>query len=270
MRKRFEVQLALGKTPIERVVLPLKSRDELPPILAGLQWIFQTPEVNSRIFVLLESKLIAGKKATGRPVFGHALDINPSNTNAWFGKAKALQAEGRVGFEQAVECYSRGLEIAPHEMDMWAEKASVLNEMRQYAQAIDCCDKALAIDDGVARLWFSKGYALGQLGRHQEAVACYDRDIAIDPNDCGAWNNKSWELRQMRRFEAEITCYDEMQRISPDLFIWYHKGIAQENAGRVAEAIKSYREFVKVPCKLDYQQSMQLDARKRLAELEKR
>jgi hypothetical protein len=67
MRKRFEVQLALGKTPIEKVVLPLKSRDELPPILAGLQWIFQTPEVNSRIFVLLESKLTAGKKATGRP-----------------------------------------------------------------------------------------------------------------------------------------------------------------------------------------------------------
>ena len=67
MRKRFEVQLALGKTPIEKVVLPLKSRDELPPILAGLQWIFQTPEINSRIFVLLESKLIAGKKATGRP-----------------------------------------------------------------------------------------------------------------------------------------------------------------------------------------------------------
>jgi len=67
MRKRFEVQLALGKTPIEKVVLPLKSRDELPPILAGLQWIFQTPEVNCRIFVLLESKLVAGKKATGRP-----------------------------------------------------------------------------------------------------------------------------------------------------------------------------------------------------------
>jgi hypothetical protein len=67
MRKRFEVQLALGVTPIEKVVLPLKSRDELPPILAGLQWIFQTPEINSQVFGLLEAKLLAGKKATGRP-----------------------------------------------------------------------------------------------------------------------------------------------------------------------------------------------------------
>lgn len=67
MRRRFEVQLALGRTPIERVNIPLKSRDELPPILAGLQWVFQTPEVNEKIFTLLEAKLMEGKKATGRP-----------------------------------------------------------------------------------------------------------------------------------------------------------------------------------------------------------
>ena len=67
MRKRFEVQLALGKTPIERVVMPLRSRDELPPVLAGLQWIFVTPEVNGQIFELLEKKVVGLKKATGRP-----------------------------------------------------------------------------------------------------------------------------------------------------------------------------------------------------------
>ena len=67
MRKRFEVQLALGQTPIEKVSLPLKSRDELPPLLAGLQWMFQTPAVNEQIFALLETKLLAGKQATGRP-----------------------------------------------------------------------------------------------------------------------------------------------------------------------------------------------------------
>ncbi len=65
MRKRFEVQLALGKTPIERVVLPIRSRDELPPVLAGLQWVFQTPELNGQVFDLLEKKVVAGKKATG-------------------------------------------------------------------------------------------------------------------------------------------------------------------------------------------------------------
>ena len=67
MRKRFEVQLAFGKTPIERVVLPVRSRDELPPVLAGLQWIFQTPELNRQVFDLLEKKVVGAKQATGRP-----------------------------------------------------------------------------------------------------------------------------------------------------------------------------------------------------------
>ena len=59
--------MALGRTPIERVEIPLKSRDELPPILAGLQWIFTTPEVSSKILALLEEQLTKGKKDTGRP-----------------------------------------------------------------------------------------------------------------------------------------------------------------------------------------------------------
>jgi IS5 family transposase len=67
MRKRFEVQLKLGQTPIEDLKIPHKSRDELPPVLKGLQWIFKTPEINEQIFRLLEEKISADKKATGRP-----------------------------------------------------------------------------------------------------------------------------------------------------------------------------------------------------------
>ena len=68
MRKRFEVQLGLGQVAIEDVKLPLNSRDELPPLLVGLQWIFKTPELNSEIFTLLEKVILDGKKShTGRP-----------------------------------------------------------------------------------------------------------------------------------------------------------------------------------------------------------
>lgn len=67
MRKSFEVQLALGAVPIEQVEIPTKTRDELPPTLAALQWIFTTPEVNKEVFELLEREIISDRKATGRP-----------------------------------------------------------------------------------------------------------------------------------------------------------------------------------------------------------
>jgi IS5 family transposase len=67
MRKRFEAQLCLDQTPIEKVLIPLKSRDELPPILRGLQWLWQHPQAHAQVFALLEQKINLGKKATGRP-----------------------------------------------------------------------------------------------------------------------------------------------------------------------------------------------------------
>lgn len=68
MRKRFEVQLEFGQPAIEEVVLPKNSRDELPPLLKGLQWIFKTPELNETIFELLEDTVVGNKQSTtGRP-----------------------------------------------------------------------------------------------------------------------------------------------------------------------------------------------------------
>jgi len=66
MRHYFQHQPDLQTTPIENIRLPLKSRDELPPILAGLQWIWMHPTLKAEIFALLEAKILAGKKATGR------------------------------------------------------------------------------------------------------------------------------------------------------------------------------------------------------------
>ena len=36
MRQRFEAEPGLNLTPIEKIVLPLHSRDELPPILGSM------------------------------------------------------------------------------------------------------------------------------------------------------------------------------------------------------------------------------------------
>lgn len=67
MRKRFDFNPALNLTPIEKVELPLKSRDELAPILRSLQWIFVTDELNEEVFKLVSKDVIGSKKATGRP-----------------------------------------------------------------------------------------------------------------------------------------------------------------------------------------------------------
>ena len=86
MRQRFEQQMRLSTIAISDVKLPLKSRDELPPVLKSLQYIFITPSLNEKVFALLEEK-ICNKKKTGRKgmdlwhlfvlaVIRHTLDTN--------------------------------------------------------------------------------------------------------------------------------------------------------------------------------------------------
>ena len=67
MRQRFEQQMNLRTVAIADVKFPLKSRDELPPVLKVLQYIFVTSGLNEKVFSLLEKKIIADKKKTGRP-----------------------------------------------------------------------------------------------------------------------------------------------------------------------------------------------------------
>ena len=65
MRKRFDVQLELGAVPIEFVEIPTRTRDELPPTLAALQWIFVTPEVSEEVFAVLEESILSERPETG-------------------------------------------------------------------------------------------------------------------------------------------------------------------------------------------------------------
>ena len=66
MRQCFPPQSDFHLLPIEKIVLPLHSRDELPPILAGLQWLWMHPTLKAEVFALLAAKILGGKKATGR------------------------------------------------------------------------------------------------------------------------------------------------------------------------------------------------------------
>ncbi len=71
MRKRFAQQfvqqLELGTIPIgETKITTQKSSGPYPALCAALKEIFITPEWNERVFAILESKIMSGKKRTGR------------------------------------------------------------------------------------------------------------------------------------------------------------------------------------------------------------
>ena len=67
MRHAFPNQPGLLTIPIEKIHLPLTSRDQLPPLLAGRQWLWTHPTLKTELLALLAAQICAGKKAAGRP-----------------------------------------------------------------------------------------------------------------------------------------------------------------------------------------------------------
>jgi hypothetical protein len=60
--------MQIGEVDVSQIVLDLKSRDDIPQILRGLQHLYQNPSTRAKLFELLESDLAPTvDKRNGRP-----------------------------------------------------------------------------------------------------------------------------------------------------------------------------------------------------------
>ena len=68
MRVVQNTQMHIGEVDVSRIVLDAKSRDDIPQILRGLQYLYQDPAKRAKLFELLESEMAPKiDKRTGRP-----------------------------------------------------------------------------------------------------------------------------------------------------------------------------------------------------------
>ena len=68
MRKIKTVQLQLGEVAIENVRFDPKSRDDIPAILSGLQYLYTNPQTQKELFSILETHFLPGVNLkVGRP-----------------------------------------------------------------------------------------------------------------------------------------------------------------------------------------------------------
>ena len=68
MRKINEPQMTLGQKPIDKIVIDMKSRDEIPQLLLGIQRIYSNKEIRNKVEIVLQEMLPDGVDSkNGRP-----------------------------------------------------------------------------------------------------------------------------------------------------------------------------------------------------------
>jgi IS5 family transposase len=66
MRQVIDPQLKLGEQDISAIELDVRSRDDIPRILAGLQHIYVTPQLREEVFTILAEVLPEGEDGKGK------------------------------------------------------------------------------------------------------------------------------------------------------------------------------------------------------------
>ena len=64
MRTVHDPQMKFGEVDIAAIELDPKSRDDIPPILSGLQYIYSTVELRSAVFKIL-ARVIPSRNGPG-------------------------------------------------------------------------------------------------------------------------------------------------------------------------------------------------------------
>jgi len=96
-------------------------------------------------------------------------------------KGNALFKEGK--YEEAINCYTTGIQLDPTNAVLPANRAMCLLKLQRYGAAEADCNQALSLDGSYTKAYLRRGAAQFQLGRVQEAEADYKEALRLEPSN---------------------------------------------------------------------------------------
>ena len=103
-------------------------------------------------------------------------------------------------------------------------------------------------------LLFELGNLLYSGKEYEAAITSCDQALKIKPELHEVWYNRGVALSNLGRIEEAISSYDQALKIKPDDHQpWNNRGVALSNLGRIEEAISSYDQALRI--KPDYHQA---------------
>ncbi|KAL8267252.1 hypothetical protein R6Q59_004596 [Mikania micrantha] len=129
-------------------------------------------------------------------------------------KQQANQAFKANKFSQAIDLYTKAIELNGENAVYWANRAFAHAKLEEYGSAIQDASKALEIDPKYSKGYYRRGAAYLAMGKFKEALKDFQQVKRICPNDPDASKKlKECEKAVMKlKFEEAISVPTSLQR----------------------------------------------------------
>ena len=204
-----------------------------------------------------------------------AVNLAPDNYRAWNVLALSYQDNGQ--YAEARQAYLTAIDKGGEKPDAqvlyYNMGAFLATSPEHRGEALGYYRKALAIDPNYSQALNNMGWTYEQMGESQEAIAHYRKALKADPNNqaasdnldrleqklgirkpvkldavkAGVLNRKGDTYYSAKDYKAAIKYYREALAHNPKDFAgWNDLGLAYENDAQAEEAIKAFKEGMRV------------------------
>lgn len=132
-------------------------------------------------------------------------------------EAVKLKDEGNVHFkahrfDEAIDCYSRAIDIDPKVAVFYSNRAQVHIKLENYGLAIADCDEAIKVDPNFMKAYYRKGVSQMAILKYKEAQANFKLILKTLPNDKLTLENYKQCVLYLKRqaFEKAIAGDDKV------------------------------------------------------------
>ena len=160
------------------------------------------PEIDTQLAIALRQ---AGRNEDALSRLKRATKRRPPFVAAFQELGSLLSSMKR--YDEAIEAYSRGLEVAPMMPDLSIQLGYVFLQRRDCANAKTAFARALSVAPGAAGALFGMGKAHQEVGENQAAIEYFRRCLMITPNDLGCWLNLGHCLLELGQRDAGYECF---------------------------------------------------------------
>ncbi|XP_041935053.1 RNA polymerase II-associated protein 3 isoform X1 [Alosa sapidissima] len=115
-------------------------------------------------------------------------------------KEKGNQLFKQGKYDDALECYTRGMDADPHNPILPTNRAACFLRLKKYAVAESDCNLSIALDSKYVKAYARRGAARFALGNYHSALEDYETVLKLEPGNLEAQN----ELKKVKEALAKV------------------------------------------------------------------